>query len=86
VVALGQFIEILSYILIAAIFIRIIFSFTRPDPRNQIYAVILQITEPILAPIRSILPRTGMLDFSPMIAMFLLFFLANLGARLASGG
>jgi YggT family protein len=83
--ALGKFIEILGYILIAALFIRIIFSFTRPDPRNPIYSVIVQITEPILAPIRSILPRTGMIDFSPMIAMFILFFLINLGQRLAAG-
>jgi YggT family protein len=83
--ALGKFIEILGYILIAALFIRIIFSFTKTDPRNPIYSVIHDITEPILAPIRSILPRTGMMDFSPMIAMFILFFLINLGGRLAAG-
>ena len=83
--ALGKLIEIIGWILIAALIIRMIFSFTRPDPRNQIYSVIVQITEPILAPIRSILPRTGMMDFSPMIAMFILFFLINLGQRLAAG-
>ena len=80
---LGAFIEILSYVLIGAIFIRIIFSWTNFDPQNPIYTVIHEITEPILAPIRSVLPRMAF-DFSPMVASFILIFLAQLGASLRS--
>jgi YggT family protein len=80
--ALGMFIQILAYVLIAAIFIRIIFSWTGFDPMNPIYKVIFEVTEPILGPIRSILPRTGMFDLSPMIASLILIFLAQLGASL----
>jgi YggT family protein len=34
--------------------------------------MIHQVTEPILAPIRRVLPKMGMLDFSPMVAIILL--------------
>jgi YggT family protein len=68
--------------MLIAIFIRIIFSWTGFDQTSPIYQVIMEITEPILLPIRSLLPRMGMLDLSPMIASFLLFMLINLGGNL----
>ena len=81
---LGFFIAVSAYVLVAAILIRIIFSWTNFDPENPIAQVIQQITEPILAPIRSVMPRIGMFDLSPMAASFLLIILASLGARLQS--
>jgi len=54
------------------------------NPENPIAAVVHEITEPILAPIRSFMPRMGMFDFSPMLAMFILFALARVGAELAA--
>ncbi|MCH8814452.1 MAG: YggT family protein [Chloroflexi bacterium] len=80
--ALGLFLQILVYVLIASIFIRIIFSWTGVDPSNPLYGVIHEITEPILGPIRSIMPRLGMIDLSPMIAMFLLFIMAQVAGSL----
>ncbi len=59
--------------LLIAIFLRIIFSWIGMDPDNPIYGVVHEITEPILAPIRQFMPRTGMIDLSPMVAGFLLF-------------
>ncbi len=81
---LGLFITVAAYVLLAAVFIRIIFSWTNFDPENPIAQVIQQITEPILAPIRSVMPRIGMFDLSPMAASFLLIILAQLGTRLQS--
>lgn len=52
-------------------------SWTGVDPSNPIAAVVNEITEPILQPIRSIMPRLGMIDLSPMVAGFLLFIVAN---------
>jgi YggT family protein len=83
--ALGLFIQILCGVLIACIWIRILFSWTGFDPRNPIYSIVHEITEPILGPIRNMLPRTMMFDFSPMIASFILVFLFGIGSRLASG-
>lgn len=71
--------------MLVCIFIRIIFSWSGFDPANPIYGVIHEITEPILQPIRNFIPRMGMFDLSPMIASFILFFLLQLGLRLASG-
>jgi len=40
------------------------------------------ITEPILAPLRQFLPRLGMLDLSPLLAIVLLNLIANAATRL----
>ncbi|MEO6197716.1 MAG: YggT family protein [Dehalococcoidia bacterium] len=79
-----MFIQILAYILIVALFIRIILSWTGMNPENPIAVVVHEVTEPILAPIRSFMPRMGMFDLSPMLAMFILFALARVGAELAA--
>jgi YggT family protein len=51
------------------------------DPGNPIVVVVHEITEPILQPIRAIMPRLGMIDLSPMIASFLLIFVAQAASR-----
>ncbi len=81
---LGLFIAVAAYVLLVAIIIRIIFSWIGFDPENPIAQVIQEITEPILAPIRSVMPRIGMFDLAPMAASFLLIILARLGTRLMS--
>ena len=43
-----------------------------PDILVKIYDVIFSITEPVLAPIRRILPQTGMIDFSPLVLIIVL--------------
>lgn len=60
-----------------AIFIRAISSWFSQG-NSQVEYLLYQITEPLLAPIRSILPNTGMLDFSVMLLGFLLIFGNNL--------
>ncbi len=72
-----------NYLIIAlniALFARVISSWIQISPNSPLYpifSIIYQITEPILAPIRQIirqvLPGMGMLDFSPMVAIFLLW-------------
>ena len=66
-------------LLFIAILGRIILSFVipmmgeRPNPLLlQIYGVMGQVTEPILAPLRRILPTFGMFDFSPLVAIIIL--------------
>ena len=69
----------------AAILLRVILSWVALamsiDPRNPLVAVLDEITEPILAPLRSVLPRFGMMDFSPFVAMILLEFIAQAAQR-----
>ncbi|TMB65524.1 MAG: YggT family protein [Chloroflexi bacterium] len=54
--------------------IRVVLSWVGYNPSNPLHNFIHEITEPILAPIRSIMPRIGMFDLSPMIALFALTF------------
>jgi YggT family protein len=65
-----------------AIFIRVIFSWIRMDPNNQVAIFLQEITEPILAPIRRFMPRLGMLDLTPMVAIFILYMIIRFVSRL----
>lgn len=46
--------------------------------QNPISQVLVAITEPFIAPIRQFMPRTGMIDLSPLIAILIIFFLRQL--------
>jgi YggT family protein len=76
--AIVTLISAICYVLMAAIFIRAIMSFITNDPRNPLVNALDQITEPILAPLRRVIPRVGMLDFTPMIAIFILLAIVRL--------
>ena len=60
-------------ILTIAIFVRALLSWIpNLDPRNPFVVFIMQITEPVLAPLRAVIPRIGMIDLTPMIAIIVL--------------
>jgi YggT family protein len=71
----------LLQILSLAIFFRAILSWFALDPRNPLVEVLDQITEPILAPLRRIVPRLGMVDITPLVAIILLQVLAQAVAQ-----
>ena len=75
----------LSTVLYAALLGRVLMSWFqvgRDSPFYPIVTIIFQVTEPILAPIRRVLPRFGMLDFSPMVALLLLGFIQSAFQRM----
>ncbi len=72
------FFRLLSRILYFAIFARIILSWVDPGGQMRVTYILYEITEPILAPIRRILPNMGMFDLSPMVAIILLDLLRRL--------
>ncbi len=76
-----MFVTILAYVLLIAILIRVILSWVSVDPSNPLYAILHEITEPILAPIRQFMPRMGMIDLSPLIASMLLMLIAQAASR-----
>ena len=77
-----RFLLLALYIVILG---RVLWSWVDPTYRGPIGRFLFETTEPILAPIRSILPRTGMFDLSPMVALFAIFFLQSLIAGAISG-
>lgn len=62
---------VLSFLTLA-IFIRAILSWFSVDRGSPIIQALDSITEPIIDPIRRIMPRIGMIDFSPLVAIILL--------------
>jgi YggT family protein len=67
-----SFFRILVQILIFAIVGRALLSWFPVDQRNPLVRVLHDITEPVLEPLRRVIPRIGMLDLTPMIAIVLL--------------
>ena len=67
-----RFVEVFCNIMIAAIVVRALLSWVVTDPRNQLVSALDQITEPILAPLRRVVPRMGMIDVTPMVAILIL--------------
>jgi len=72
---MSVFIDILVTVLTWAIIIRAVLSWFPISPRNPALVVVLQITEPILAPLRRIVPRLGPMDITPVVAIILLWVL-----------
>ncbi|RME83340.1 MAG: YggT family protein [Caldilineae bacterium] len=68
----ATFINLLANILVLALIARAILSWVRIDPYHPIIRLLDQITEPVLAPIRRLLPMAAGLDFSPIIAIVLI--------------
>ena len=74
---LFDIISILCYVLTVAIFLRAIMSWFSPRPTNMLAIILYRITEPLLAPLRRIIPRAGMIDFTPLVAIIILQLIAS---------
>lgn len=61
-----------------AIIILIIISWVAPGTYNPAAALLQQVTEPMMAPVRRILPAMGGLDFSPMLVIFIIHILRSI--------
>ena len=54
---------------------------TVPDALGKVYDVVFMLTEPVLGPIRRILPQLGMIDLSPLVVMIILVVVQRLLTR-----
>jgi YggT family protein len=61
-----------------AILGRVIMSWIDRSQSNPVSQFLVQLTDPIIAPIRSIMPQMGMLDFSPIVAILVLLVLRQM--------
>ena len=69
------FVYYLCRILTYAIIIRAILSWFIRSRQNLIILLLDDITEPLLAPIRRVVPRLGIFDLSPLVAIVILYFI-----------
>ncbi|MEN9934096.1 MAG: hypothetical protein RLZZ387_675 [Chloroflexota bacterium] len=73
-----SFILMLLQVLSFAILGRVLLSWVDPMGNMRITQILNDVTEPMLAPIRNLMPQMPMFDFSPIIAMLLLQALGQL--------
>ncbi|BDI60061.1 YggT family protein [Qipengyuania nanhaisediminis] len=76
-IALYQIIELLVQVFVMLIIIQfvigLLFAFNVINPSNQflaqVYESINRLLDPILRPVRNIMPQTGAIDFSPLVVI-----------------
>jgi YggT family protein len=73
----AQLINLTANILTILIFVWVIASWVL-SPYHPIRQTLDRIVEPLLAPLRRLLPTTGSVDFSPMLMIILIFLLARI--------
>jgi YggT family protein len=89
----GAFVSVVGYILYGLlslyslmIFIRIIFSWGMVSYTNRLMRFLVDTTEPLLGPLRRIIPPLGMMDISPIVAFLILWlFQAAIAGTLLRG-
>lgn len=72
-----QLISAIQFILVLMVLVSVILSYFM-DPYHPLRRFLDSIVEPMLAPIRRIVPLVGMLDFSPLILIVLIQLIGNL--------
>lgn len=72
------------YALVVAVVIRALLSWFPISRNNQFVRLIYQVTEPLIEPVRRVLPRTGMIDLSAMVVILLLYLAISVVNRAAN--
>ena len=78
---LELFISALSQLLVLLVIVSVILSYFM-DPYHPVRRGIDSVVEPMLAPIRRVVPLIGMLDLSPLILIILIQVLSNILIRI----
>jgi len=74
--------DLYTYVIIAAAIFSWLYAFNVVNPRNQVVSMIgnalYQMTEPVLRPIRNVMPNLGGLDLSPIVLLLLIMLIQRL--------
>ncbi|MFC1808741.1 YggT family protein [Candidatus Omnitrophota bacterium] len=80
--AIAKILGVTLDIMMFLILIRALISWVNPDPYNPIVIFLHRVTEPVLAPIRRLIPMHGIgIDISPIIAWLAIIFLKSFLVR-----
>jgi YggT family protein len=75
---LASFVNLVVTVLSFAIIGRALLSWFDPGMQTPVGRFLRDITEPIIAPIRQVMPTIGMFDISPIVALLLLRLIGTL--------
>ena len=79
---MGEVVSGLLHMYSLLVFVRVMITWVQHDPYNPIIAFLYKVTDPYLDIFRSILPATGGMDISPILALILLQILASAASRM----
>lgn len=78
ITSIAEVIGIILNLYMWVIIIRALISWVNPDPYNPIVQILYKITEPVLNPIRRLVPMYNMgIDLSPLILILIIIFLRS---------
>jgi YggT family protein len=80
--AIGSLVNLILYAFIIVLLVRVAFSWFNPYPNNAVCRLTYQITEPVLAPVRRVLPPMSGLDLSPLVVTLGIYFIAGFISKL----
>jgi YggT family protein len=69
---------ILCQLFTVTILLRAIFSWFPLRPSNPVASILYEITEPILSPLRRVIPSMGAFDITPLVAIIILQLISSL--------
>ena len=75
---LSNFIQVLFQVLTLAILARVLISWFPISRDSLLVTILYDVTEPILGPLRRVIPSLGNIDISPIVALVLLQILQGL--------
>jgi len=73
-VSLINLLVLLLYVYTWIVILRAVISWVSPDPRNPLIQILITLTEPVLKPLRALVPpsRLGGIDLSPFLAIIVI--------------
>jgi len=70
--ALAQLLQMVFQIYTLILIVRVLITWVNPDPFNPVVQFLARVTDPVLEPLRRVIPSIGPFDLSPLVALLLL--------------
>lgn len=78
---LAPALQVVLYLFLLALLVRAVFSWIEPYPRNRVHRVAFEITEPVIAPVRRLIPPMAGFDIAFILVFFAVSMLIQLVQR-----
>jgi YggT family protein len=74
---------VVLYLFMLCLIVRSVFSWIEPYPKNRVHRLMFDITEPVIGPVRRLVPPMGGLDISFILVFFAVVIVLQLVQRAA---
>jgi len=80
---IAPLLQVILYLFMVCLIVRAVFSWIEPYPKNRIHRLTFDITEPVIGPVRRLVPPMGGLDISFILVFFAVTMVLQLVQRAA---